>query len=99
LEWLVNGFDSIEDTSVDDVVLGESPVFDPNATADLNKHLENLIQHGRKNINITESFDFNNLMDKREMIITESECPTVAIIDGKAGVLDPNAEDKTWSNP
>ena len=99
LEWLVNGFDSIEDTSVDDVVLGESPVFDPNATADLNKHLENLIQHGRKNINITESFDFNNLMDKREMIITESERPTVAIIDGKAVVLDPNAEEKTWSNP
>ncbi len=99
LVWLVNGFDSIEDTSVDDVVLGESPVFDPNATADLNKHLENLIQHGRKNINITESFDFNNLMDKREMIITESERPTVAFIDGKVAVLDPNAEEKTWSNP
>ena len=99
LEWLVNGFDSIEDTSVDDVVLGESPVFDPNATADLNKHLENLIQHGRKNINITESFNFNALMDKHEMIISESESPTVAIIDGKGAVLDPNAEDKTWSNP
>ena len=99
LEWLVNGFDSIEDTSVDDVVLGESPVFDPNATADLNKHLENLIQHGRKNINITESFDFNALMDKREMIITESESPTVAIIDGKVAVLDPDAEEKIWSNP
>lgn len=99
LEWLVNGFDSIEDTSVDDVVQGESPVFDPEATADLNKHLENLIQHGRKNINITESFNFNDLMDKREMIITESEGPTVAIVDGKVGVLDPNAEEKTWSNP
>jgi hypothetical protein len=99
LEWLVNGFDSIEDTSVDDVVQGESPVFDPEATADLNKHLENLIQHGRKNINITESFNFNDLMDKREMIITESEHPTVAIIDGKVAVLDPNAEDKIWSNP
>ena len=99
LEWLVNGFDSIEDTSVDDVVQGESPVFDPEATADLNKHLENLIQHGRKNINITESFNFNDLMDKREMTITESERPTVAIIDGKVAVLDPNAEEKTWSNP
>lgn len=99
LEWLVNGFDSIEDTSVDDVVQGESPVFDPEATADLNKHLENLIQHGRKNINITESFNFNDLMDKREKIISESERPTVAIIDGKAAVLDPDAEDKTWSNP
>ena len=99
LEWLVNGFDSIEDTSVDDVVQGESPVFDPEATADLNKHLENLIQHGRKNINITESFNFNDLMDKREMTITESERPTVAIIDGKVAVLDPNTEDKTWSNP
>lgn len=99
LEWLVNGFDSIEDTSVDDVVPGESPVFDPNATADLNKHLENLIQHGRKNINITESFNFNDLMDKREMIITESERPAIAIIDGKAVALDPNAEEKTWSNP
>lgn len=71
LEWLVNGFDSIEDTSVDDVVLGESPVFDPNATADLNKHLENLIQHGRKNINITESVNFNDLMDKRDIVIQE----------------------------
>lgn len=67
LEWLVNGFDSIEDTSADDVVQGESPVFDPEATADLNKHLENLIQHGRKNINITESFNFNNLMDRRDI--------------------------------
>ena len=38
-------------------------------------------------------------MDKREIIITASECPTVAIIDGKVGVLDPNAEEKTWSNP
>ena len=100
LEWLVNGFDSIEDTSVDDVVQGESPVFDPEATVDLNKHLENLIQHGRKNINITESFNFNDLMDKREMIIAESERPTtVAIIDGKVAVLDPNAEEKNWSNP
>ena len=71
LEWLVNGFDSIEDTSVDDVVQGESPVFDPEATADLNKHLENLIQHGRKNINITESFNFNDLMDRRDMIYNE----------------------------
>ena len=73
LQWLVNGFDSIEDTSVDDVTPGESPVFDPNATADLNKHLDNLIQHGRKNINITESFNFNDLMDKRMNIITESD--------------------------
>lgn len=73
LQWLVNGFDSIEDTSVDDVNPGESPVFDPNATADLNKHLDNLIQHGRKNINITESFNFNDLMDKRMNIITESD--------------------------
>lgn len=99
LEWVVSGFDSIQDTSVDDIVQGESPVFDPDATADLNKHLENLIQHGRKNINITESVNFNDLMDKREMIITESEHPTVAIIDGKVAVLDPDAEDKTWSNP
>ena len=67
LEWLVNGFDSIEDTSVDDVVQGESPVFDPEATSDLNKHLENLIQHGRKNINITESVNFNDLMDRRDI--------------------------------
>ena len=72
LEWLVNGFDSIEDTSVDDVVLGESPVFDPNATADLNKHLENLIQHGRKNINITESFNFNDLMDRRDVVMEQN---------------------------
>lgn len=72
LEWLVNGFDSIEDTSVDDVVPGESPVFDPNATADLNKHLENLIQHGRKNINITESFNFNDLMDRRDVVMEQN---------------------------
>lgn len=99
LEWIVSGFDSIQDTSVDDIVPGESPVFDPDATADLNKHLENLIQHGRKNINITESVNFNDLMDKREMIITESDNPTVAIIDGKVAVLDPDVEEKIWSNP
>lgn len=72
LEWLVNGFDSIEDTSVDDVVQGESPVFDPEATADLNKHLENLIQHGRKNINITESCNFNDLMDRRDVVMEQN---------------------------
>lgn len=72
LEWLVNGFDSIEDTSVDDVNPGESPVFDPNATADLNKHLENLIQHGRKNIDITESFNFNDLMDRSDVVMEQN---------------------------
>lgn len=71
LTWLINGFDSIEDTSVDKVEAGQSPVFDPEATADLNKHLDNLIQHGRKNINITESFNFNDLMDKRESVISD----------------------------
>lgn len=38
-------------------------------------------------------------MDKDEMNITESERPTVAFIDGKVAVLDPNAEEKSWSNP
>lgn len=39
-------------------------------------------------------------MDKDEMNITESERPTVvAFIDGKVAVLDPDAEEKSWSNP
>lgn len=56
LKWLVDNFSNIKQTSVDDVK--DDPTFDANMTADLDAHLDNLIQHGRKNINIVESFEY-----------------------------------------
>ena len=56
LKWLVDNFSNIKQTSVDDVK--DDPTFDPKMTADLDAHLDNLIQHGRKNINIVESFEY-----------------------------------------
>ena len=56
LKWLVDNFSNIKQTSVDDA--GNDPTFDPKMTADLDAHLDNLIQHGRKNINIVESFEY-----------------------------------------
>jgi ABC-type multidrug transport system fused ATPase/permease subunit len=56
LKWLVDNFSNIKQTSVDEVK--DDPTFDPKMTADLDAHLDNLIQHGRKNINIVESFEY-----------------------------------------
>lgn len=56
LKWLVDNFSNIKQTSVDDA--GNDPTFDAKMTADLDAHLDNLIQHGRKNINIVESFEY-----------------------------------------
>lgn len=56
LKWLVDNFSNIKQTSVDDA--GNDPTFDAKMTADLDEHLDNLIQHGRKNINIVESFEY-----------------------------------------
>lgn len=56
LKWLVDNFSNIKQTSVDDA--GNDPTFDAKKTADLDEHLDNLIQHGRKNINIVESFEY-----------------------------------------
>lgn len=56
MKWLVDNFSNIKQTSVDNA--GYDPTFDPKMTADLDEHLDNLIQHGRKNINIVESFEY-----------------------------------------
>ena len=56
MKWLVDNFSNIKQTSVDNA--GYDPTFDPKMTEDLDAHLDNLIQHGRKNINIVESFEY-----------------------------------------